>query len=198
MIFLTELTAAFLVALVLENLLFTRAVDIPGIYQKLTPSQIILVGSVLTGIIYISSVPAFFLNSVFATHSAFEPMLTFSFLAINAVVFLAAYFALKRFAPNLFEKIKKELPFYGVNCATLAPLLIASRMSNNMQFFSFFGYCLGSGVGFTAAMFLMWSVRQKISLTRIPKVFRGLPITFIYLGIISLALFGLLGNQLPA
>ena len=44
----------------------------------------------------------------------------------------------------------------------------------------------------------MWSVRQKISLTRIPKVFRGLPITFIYLGIISLALFGLLGNQLPA
>ena len=74
MIFLTELTAAFLVALVLENLLFTRAVDIPGIYQKLTPSQIMLVGSVLTGIICISSVPAFFLNSVFATHSAFEPL----------------------------------------------------------------------------------------------------------------------------
>ena len=156
-----------------------------------------LVGSVLTGIICISSVPAFFLNSVFATHSAFEPMLTFSFLAINAVVFLAVYFALKRFAPNLFGKIKKELPFYGVNCATLAPLIVL-RMYNNMQFFSFFGYCLGSGVGFTAAMFLMWSVRQKISLTRIPKVFRGLPIIFIYLGIISLALFGLLGNQLPA
>ena len=49
-----------------------------------------------------------------------------------------------------------------------------------------------------AALLLLWSVRQRLALTRVPKAFRGLPITLLSLGIISLALFGLLGNQLPA
>ena len=48
------------------------------------------------------------------------------------------------------------------------------------------------------ALLLLWSVRQRLALTRVPKAFRGLPITLLSLGIISLALFGLLGNQLPA
>ena len=80
----------------------------------------------------------------------------------------------------------------------IAGLLISSRMSTTSQFFSFFGYCLGAGVGFTAALLILWSVRSRLSLTRIPKIFRGFPITFLCLGILSLALFGLLGNQLPA
>ena len=71
-------------------------------------------------------------------------------------------------------------------------------MSTTSQFFSFFGYCLGAGVGFTAALLILWSVRSRLSLTRIPKIFHGFPITFLCLGILSLALFGLLGNQLPA
>ena len=64
----------------------------------------------------------------------------------------------------------------------------------HLPVFSFFGYCLG--VGFTAALLIFWSVRSRLSLTRIPKIFRGFPITFLCL-ILSLALFGLL-NQLPA
>ncbi len=198
MIFLTKVLVSFLVALILENLLFTRAIGIPNIYEKLSPSQIFTIGSVLTVIICVSSIPAYLVNNLFLSHSAFEPLLTLSFLLINAAVFIMCYFAMRHFLPKVFEEIQKFLSFYGVNCVTLAPLLIASRMSSGMQFSSFFGYCLGSGVGFTAAMFILWSIRQKIALIHTPKVFRGLPITFIYLGIVSLALFGLLGNQLPA
>ena len=76
--------------------------------------------------------------------------------------------------------------------------MIASRISDSSKFFSFFGYCVGASVSFTAALLLLWSVRQRLALTRVPKAFRGLPITLLSLGIISLALFGLLGNQLPA
>ena len=98
----------------------------------------------------------------------------------------------------LFARIGDALPFYGVNCVTLGTLMIASRISDSSKFFSFFGYCVGAGVSFTAALLLLWSVRQRLALTRVPKAFRGLPITLLSLGIISLALFGLLGNQLPA
>ena len=50
MIFLTELFAAFLSAMMVENLLFARAIDIPGLYEKRTPGQIFTIGAVLTAI----------------------------------------------------------------------------------------------------------------------------------------------------
>lgn len=198
MIILIELFSAFLTALMMENLLFARAIDIPGLYEKRTPKQIISIGSILTGIISVSSIPAYFLNGLFKNHTAFAPFTTLSFLLLNIVVFLLFYYGLKKWKPSFFESVQTALPFYGINCSTLGTLLIAARLSANIQFIPFFGYCLGSGVSMTAAMLVIWSIRQSLSLTRVPKSFRGLPITLIYLGIVSLALFGLLGNQLPA
>ena len=123
---------------------------------------------------------------------------TLGMLLINSAVMLLVYYLVKHLRPQLFMQVKDTLPFYGINSVTLGSLLIASRMSTTSQFFSFFGYCLGAGIGFTAALLILWSVRSRLSLTRIPKIFRGFPITFLCLGILSLALFGLLGNQLPA
>ena len=198
MIFLPALFTAFLSAMMVENLLFARAIDIPGLYEKRTPGQILGIGSFLTVINCISAIPAFLLNGVFRSRTFFVPFMTLGFLLINAAVFLLCYFAMQKLMPAHFASIRKALPFYGVNCVTLGTLLIAARMSSSTHFSSFLGYSLGSGVGFTCAMRVLWAIRQKLALTHTPKTFRGLPITFIYLGIVSLALFGLRGNQLPA
>ena len=179
MIFLSELFAAFLSAMMVENLLFARAIDIPGLYEKRTPGQIFTIGAVLTVINCISSIPAYLASGIFRSHAAFVPFMTLSFLLINGIVFILCYFAMQRLMPERFASIQKSLPFYGVNCVTLGTLLIAARMSNSSHFSSFFGYCLGAGVGFTCAMLVLWSIRQKLALTHTPKTFRGLPITFI-------------------
>lgn len=198
MIYLTEFFSAFLTAVMMANLLFTRAIDIPNLYKKRSFQQTLIVGALLTGIVTVSSIPAYFLNGLFKSHAAFVPYMTLSFLLLNGAVFLGFYFGIRRFLPKLFSTMEKFLPFYGVNCVTLGTLLIAARLSSGTKFLSFFGYCFGSGVGFTIALLIMWSIRQKMSLSHTPKTFRGLPITLIYLGIVSLALFGLIGNQLPA
>lgn len=39
MIFLTELFAAFLSAMMVENLIFARAIDIPGLYENELPDR---------------------------------------------------------------------------------------------------------------------------------------------------------------
>ena len=207
MVYFSELATAFMTALVLENLLFTRAIDIPSLYEKRTPGQIILIGSVLTGIIAVCSIPSYFLNRFLGSQSSLSRFLTLGLLILNILVFdgfvfnhneALLYEWVEEFEPALFARIGDALPFYGVNCVTLGTLMIASRISDSSKFFSFFGYCVGAGVSFTAALLLLWSVRQRLALTRVPKAFRGLPITLLSLGIISLALFGLLGNQLPA
>ena len=68
-------------------------------------------------------------------------------LLINGAVMLLVYYLVKHLRPQLFMQVKDALPFYGINSVTLGSLLIASRMSTTSQVFSFFGYCLGAGVG---------------------------------------------------
>ena len=55
---------------------------------------------------------------------------------------------------------------------------------------------LGAGGGYALAMLICWSIRERLDLSDIPRAFRGAPILFIYLGLLSLALFGLVGHQL--
>lgn len=55
---------------------------------------------------------------------------------------------------------------------------------------------LGAGAGYLLAMLLCWTIRERLDFCDIPRAFRGAPILFIYLGLVSLALFGLVGHQL--
>lgn len=121
MIFLTELFAAFLSAMMVENLLFARAIDIPGLYEKRTPGQIFTIGAVLTVINCISSIPAYLASGIFRSHAAFVPFMTLSFLLINGIVFILCYFAMQRLMPERFASIQKSLPFYGVTASHWEP-----------------------------------------------------------------------------
>ena len=198
MTYLAELSTAFMTALALENLLFARAIDIPRLYDRRSIQQIVYIGLTLTVINAVGAIPSYFVNRFLGSKPPLSDFMTPAQLCVNILVLLVIYFLIRRFSPKLFSRVGESLPFYGVNCVTLGTLMVASRMSSSTNFFSFFGYCVGAGVGFMVALLLLWSVRQRLSMTRIPKTFRGLPITLLSLGIISLALFGLLGNQLPA
>lgn len=198
MTYLAELSTAFMTALALENLLFARAIDIPRLYERRSIQQIVYIGLTLTVINAVGAIPSYFVNLFLGSKPPLSDFMTPAQLCVNILILLVIYFLIRRFSPKLFSRIGESLPFYGVNCVTLGTLMVASRMNSSTNFFSFFGYCVGAGVGFMVALLLLWSVRQRLSMTRIPKTFRGLPITLLSLGIISLALFGLLGNQLPA
>jgi electron transport complex protein RnfA len=52
---------------------------------------------------------------------------------------------------------------------------------------------LGSGIGFSLAMVIMASIREKLELADVPRAFQGLPISFILTGLIALAFLGFSG-----
>ena len=65
------------------------------------------------------------------------------------------------------------------------------------HFFRITGYALGSGLGYTLALVIIYFARKRLAISPVPRSFRGLPILLIYLGLISLALYGLIGHRLP-
>ena len=81
------------------------------------------------------------------------------------------------------------------NTAVIGAALIA--VQGILTFTHVLGFAVGSAIGFSIALFLVEEGQRVLSLRQIPKAFRGLPITLLYIGILSLAFYGLIGHQLP-
>ncbi len=93
---------------------------------------------------------------------------------------------------------KKELlamlPIASFNCAVLGPLLVTQ--AQNFDFVQSMAFALGSGLGYSFALWLVWEGEDRLSEEHIPTSLRGLPINLIYIGILSLAIYGLTGHPL--
>ena len=81
------------------------------------------------------------------------------------------------------------------NCATLGSLLIPS--SERLDLIGTIGYGIGMSLGFGFAVIMVSYGLTRLEYCRVPKIFRGIPIALIYLGLLSLAFYGLVGHQLP-
>lgn len=187
-------------AIALENMLFGRAADVPGIYDAVrSPRRILALTAVVTTVTTISAIPAYFVNQMIHSLPYFSYIAPLCFLLCNLLVYGVGYVGISKRSPALLERLGgKDLPFSAVNCVTLGTLYLAATMSESYLFSHFLGYCVGAGLGFGLALLLFWLLQQRIAFCNVPRTFRGLPITMIYLGLVSLALYGLVGSQLPA
>ena len=57
-------------------------------------------------------------------------------------------------------------------------------------------FALGSSAGYFLAITLISEGERKIAHDRVPEVFRGLPITLIYISILALGIYGLIGHMI--
>ena len=58
------------------------------------------------------------------------------------------------------------------------------------------GFCLGSGIGFTVATLYVAEGQRKIRNRDVPGSFKGLPVTLLYIGILSLCIYSFTGYSL--
>jgi electron transport complex protein RnfA len=113
------------------------------------------------------------------------------FIGVVAGFVQAADTIMKKVTPGLYYKLGIYLALIVTNCIILAVPLI--NVAEAYNFIESLVFGLGSGVGFSIAMVIMASIREKLELADVPKSFRGLPISFIITGLIALAFLGFSG-----
>jgi len=113
------------------------------------------------------------------------------FIGIVAAFVQSADTIMKKTTPTLYYKLGIYLALITTNCIILAVPLINVR--EEYTFIESIVFGLGSGLGFTLALIIMASIREKLELAEVPKPFRGLPIAFIVTGLIALAFTGFSG-----
>ncbi len=104
--------------------------------------------------------------------------------------------AVEKFAPALYTTLGVFLPLIAVNCVILGGSLFMQERDYAFGEGIVFG--VGSGLGFAIAIVAMAAVREKLSYSNVPAGLRGLGITFVTAGLISVAFMMFSGIQLWA
>lgn len=107
-----------------------------------------------------------------------------SYIGVIAAAVQILEMFLDRFVPFLYNALGVFLPLITVNCAILGASLFMVERDYSFAESSVFG--LGAGVGWALAITALAGVREKLKYSDVPDGLRGLGITFISVGLISL------------
>ncbi|HEY5646764.1 MAG TPA: NADH:ubiquinone reductase (Na(+)-transporting) subunit E [Pseudomonadales bacterium] len=107
-----------------------------------------------------------------------------SYIGVIAAIVQILEMFLDRYVPVLYNALGVFLPLITVNCAIMGASLWMVERDYNFAESTVFG--LGAGVGWALAITALAGVREKLKYSDVPEGLRGLGITFISVGLISL------------
>ena len=116
-------------------------------------------------------------------------ILTF-ILVIAAVVQFTEMF-IKKSSPGLYQSLGIYLPLITTNCAVLGVALF--QTAREYDFIQSVTFSVGGGAGFTLALVLMASVRERLTLSNVPDLAQGTALSLMLAGILSLSFMGFAG-----
>jgi len=111
-----------------------------------------------------------------------------------AAVVQVVEMVIDRYAPALYGSLGVFLPLIAVNCAILGASLFMQERDYTLGEATVFG--LGSGIGWMLAVIALAAIREKMRYSNVPGPLRGLGITFITVGLMSVGFMAFAGIQL--
>ena len=99
-----------------------------------------------------------------------------------------------KFSPRLYNSLGIFLPLITVNCSILGASVFMNERGYTFGESAVFGF--SSGVGFYLAIVCMAAIRFKLRYSNIPDGLKGLGITMILTGLLSMAYLAFSGIQL--
>jgi Na+-transporting NADH:ubiquinone oxidoreductase subunit E len=99
-----------------------------------------------------------------------------------------------KFSPKLYNSLGIFLPLITVNCSILGASIFMNERGYTFVESAVFGF--SSGIGFYLAIVCMAAIRFKLRYSNIPDGLKGLGITMILTGLLSMAYLAFSGIQL--
>lgn len=117
-----------------------------------------------------------------------------TFIAVIASFVQVVEMAMEKFSPALYSALGIFLPLITVNCAILGvSLFFVERQYDLIETFVF---GVSSGIGWLLAILGLAAITQKMKYSHVPDGLKGLGITFITTGLMSMAFMCFAGISL--
>lgn len=196
----TVFATAIISAMLINNVILMQFLGIcPFIGVSKKSSSAIGMGVAVVFVMVISSAVTYTLYDLVLHPYNIKYISTIVFILVIASLVQLVEMIIKKYSKSLYKALGIYLPLITTNCAILGVSEgnITSIWGPEVPFvnglFLAVATAFGTGLGFTLIIFAFSSIRERLDSANIPKAFKGVPISLIVAGIMSLAFFGLVG-----
>ena len=190
-VFLSLFTIA-LNAILAENFILVKFMGIcPFMGVSKRADTALGMGLAVTFVMGLASAATWAVNAFLLVPLKLEYMQTLVFILVIAALVQLVEMFLQKSVPALYQALGIYLPLITTNCAVLGVALLNIQKSYNFIESLFYG--VTGGIGFTVAILLFASVRERLEDCDCPKTFKGFPIALIAAGLLALSFMGFSG-----
>ncbi len=196
----TVFVVAIVNAMLINNVILMQFLGIcPFLGVSKKSSSAIGMSAAVGFVMIIASLVTYTIYSLILVPYGIEYIQTIAFILVIASLVQLVEMILKKFSKSLYKALGIYLPLITTNCAILgvAEGNISNIYSSDISFISGFGVAgftaLGTALGFGLVIFAFSSIREKLESSNVPESWRGVPISLVVAGIMSIAFLGLAG-----
>ena len=190
-----SLLGILLSAVLTENFILVKFYGIcpfMGVSKKTDTA--IGMGMAVTFVMGIACAACWLVNEYVLLPLELDYMQTVTFILVIASIVQVVEMFLKKTVPALYQALGIYLPLITTNCAVLGAALVNVQKGYDFLQSVVFGVC--GGLGFTLAIVLFASIRERTDKSDCPQCFKGFPITLISAGLLALAFMGFSGLKI--
>ena len=187
-----EILGILIAALLSQNFILVKFYGIcpfMGVSKKIDTA--LGMGVAVTFVMALASAACWLVNEFLLVPLNASYMQTVAFILVIASIVQVVEMFLKKAVPALYKALGVFLPLITTNCAVLGVVLVNVQEGYNFLISVING--AAGGLGFTLAIVLFASVRERVDKAECPESFKGFPIALITAGLLALAFMGFSG-----
>ena len=116
---------------------------------------------------------------------------TIAFILVIASLVQMVEIVMKKVSPALYQALGISLPLITTNCAVLGVAILV--IQKDFSLVESIIYAFSTAIGFGLALTVFAGIREQLELVNVPKGMRGVAITMVTAGLLSLAFMGFSG-----
>ncbi len=191
----TQILGIIIAALLSQNFILVKFYGIcpfMGVSKKIDTA--LGMGMAVTFVMALASAACWVVNAFLLVPLHLEFMQTVAFILVIASIVQVVEMFLKKAVPALYKALGVFLPLITTNCAVLGVVLVNVQEGYNFLISVING--AAGGLGFTVAIVLFASLRERVDKSGCPESFKGYPITLVAAGLLALAFMGFSGLKI--
>ena len=188
----TEILGILIAAILSQNFILVKFYGIcpfMGVSKKIDTA--LGMGMAVTFVMALASAACWLVNELLLIPLGLGYMQTVAFILVIATLVQVVEMFLKKYVPALYKALGVFLPLITTNCAVLGVVLVNVQEGYNLLLSVLNG--AAGGLGFTVAIVLFASVRERVNKAQCPECFKGFPLALIAAGLLALAFMGFSG-----
>ena len=193
--YMQSLIGILLSALLTENFILVKFYGIcpfMGVSKKIDTA--LGMGMAVTFVMAIACAACWAVYNLILVRLGLQYMQTVAFILVIAAIVQVVEMFLKKAIPALYKALGVFLPLITTNCAVLGVVLVNVQEGYNFLISVVNG--AAGGLGFTLAIVLFASIRERVDKADPPESFKGYPIALIAAGLLALAFTGFSGLKI--